>query len=259
MAGTVGDLVVLDDAVVANAAPLASPRASAIRLGVPRAYLYRDLDAELAVVVEHALEKLSAAQVQLVEADVPGIETLVEGSSFQIAAYEIARDLRAYLEAFSAPSDFEDLTARIASPDVQGLMAWVCGEDAMSERDYASGLVARQQLRKNFDDHFAGQRLDAIIFPTTQLPARPIAGSDESVELNGVRVPTFATYVRNTTPGSIAALPGISLPAGLTAAGLPVGMEIDGPERSDRQLLAVAKILEAIFGFRGQGIEHPPQ
>jgi mandelamide amidase len=44
-------------------------------------------------------------------------------------------------------------------------------------------------------------------------------------------------------------LPGISLPVGLTAGGLPVGIAIDGPENSDRQLLAVAAILEQIFAI----------
>ena len=71
----------------------------------------------------------------------------------------------------------------------------------------------------------------------------------QTVELNGEQVPTFSTYIHNTEPGSLAALPGISLPVGLTAAGLPVGIEIDGPENSDRRLLAIAATLEQIFGF----------
>jgi mandelamide amidase len=53
-------------------------------------------------------------------------------------------------------------------------------------------------------------------------------------------VPTFKTLIRNTDPGSNAGLPGISLQAGLTAEGLPVGLELDGPLGSDRHLLAVA-------------------
>ena len=54
----------------------------------------------------------------------------------------------------------------------------------------------------------------AILFPTTPLPAAPI-GDDETVLLNGQRVPTFFTYIRNTDPASNAALPGLSLPIGL--------------------------------------------
>jgi mandelamide amidase len=252
MGRKVMDLVLLDETIVADAMPLTEVPASAIRLGVPRGYFYQDLDAELAVVVDLALQKLSAAKVQLVEADIPDIGSLVAASSFQIAGFEIVRDLPAYLENYSTGVVFADLVANIASPDVQRLMAWVTGEEAVTEESYQAGLRARQQLRQNFDAYFASQKLDAIIFPTTQLPARPIAGSDEAVDLNGAQVPTFPTYVRNTTPASMAALPGISLPAGLTAAGLPVGMEIDGPEQSDRHLLAVARTLEAIFDFRSR-------
>ena len=57
--------------------------------------------------------------------------------------------------------------------------------------------------------------MEAIVFPTTPLPARPIvAGGDtgqDTVELNGKQVPTFATYIRNTDPGSNAGIPGVSL------------------------------------------------
>ena len=86
----------------------------------------------------------------------------------------------------------------------------------------------------------------AVVFPTTPLPAAPI-GDDETVELNGARVPTFPTFIRNTSPGSVAGIPGISLPAALTAAGLPLGLELDGPEGSDAALLAIAAAVEAVL------------
>jgi mandelamide amidase len=53
--------------------------------------------------------------------------------------------------------------------------------------------------------------------------------------------------IRNTDPGSNAGLPGISLPAGLTAEGLPVGLELDGALGKDRHLLAVAAAIERVL------------
>jgi mandelamide amidase len=53
--------------------------------------------------------------------------------------------------------------------------------------------------------------------------------------------------IRNTDPGSNAGLPGISLPAGLTAEGLPVGLELDGPLGTDRHLLGVAAAIERVL------------
>jgi mandelamide amidase len=67
------------------------------------------------------------------------------------------------------------------------------------------------------------------------------------VPLNGSRVPTFATFIRNTDPGSNAGIPGISLPAGFSSKNLPVGIELDGPVGSDRRLLAVAAAVEAVL------------
>jgi indoleacetamide hydrolase len=65
--------------------------------------------------------------------------------------------------------------------------------------------------------------------------------------LNGATVPTFATFIRNTGPSSVAGIPGLSLAAGLTPAGLPVGMELDAPEGSDRRLLALGLAIEAML------------
>jgi mandelamide amidase len=137
----------------------------------------------------------------------------------------------------------------VASPDVHGILQAMTDAGAVSDQAYAAALHAREQLRKNFREYFAKQQLDGIIFPTTLLPARPIASSLDTVELNGEQVPTFPIYSHNTDSASITGQPGISLPVGLTAAGLPVGMEIDGPEQSDRRLLAVAKTLESVIHF----------
>ena len=252
---TVGDLIVLDDVIVAEQTPVIDVAPGEIRLGVPRGYFYQNIDSEAAVVVEATLARLAEANVELIEMDIPEIDSLMANSAFPIAFYEVLRDLTAYLAEFNTGVSFAELTEAAASPDVKGVLGLVSGEGKTSEEVYTAAMDAREQLRKNFQAYFASERLDAIIFPTTILPARPIEGSMETVELNGEQVPTLPSYIHNTDPASIAALPGISLPVGLTVSGLPVGMEIDGPEQSDRRLLAVAKTLEGIIGFSGR----PPQ
>ena len=249
---TVGDLIVLDDVIVAEQAAIIDVLPGEIRLGVPRGYFYQNIDSEAAVVIEATLARLADAGVQLVEVDIPDIDSLMASSAFPIAFYEVLRDLTAYLAEFETGISFEELTAAAASPDVKGVLGLVSGESKTTEEVYAAAMKAREQLRKNLREYFANRQLDAIIFPTTILPARPIEGSMETVELNGQQVPTLPSYIHNTDPASIAALPGISLPVGLTVSGLPVGMEIDGPEQTDRRLLAVAKTLESIVGFSGR-------
>ena len=109
----------------------------------------------------------------------------------------------------------------------------------------------RPAMQVIYAEAFANLDLDALAFPTTKLPARPIEGSDMEVELNGAKVPTFQTYIANTDPGSNAGLPGLSIPAGLTASGLPVGIEFDGPMFTDRRLLEIGLAAEAALGFEG--------
>lgn len=252
---TVADLIVLDDVIVANQAVITDIAPDEIRLGIPRGYFYQNIDSESAVVVDATLARLADANVTLIEMDVPDIDSLMAASAFPIVFYEVLRDLTAYLAEFSTGVSFSELTAAAASADVKGVLGLVSGEGKTSEEVYAAAMDAREQLRENFQEYFASEQLDAIIFPTTILPARPIEGSMQTVELNGEQVPTLPSYIHNTDPASIAALPGISLPVGLTESGLPVGMEIDGPEQSDRRLLAVAKAIEGIIGFAGR----PPQ
>ena len=193
--------------------------------------------------------QLEDAGVALVEADPEGIEPLMSQSAFPIALYEVARDLPAYLDEFDIGLSLSDLAAAVASPDVQGIFSTLAGEGQINEESYAAALTAREDLRVVMREYFEAHNLDAMIFPTTLLPARHVEGSLQTVELNGAEVPTFPTYIHNTDPASIAALPAISLPVGLTADGLPVGIEIDGPENTDGQLLAIAAVLEQIFGY----------
>jgi mandelamide amidase len=61
-------------------------------------------------------------------------------------------------------------------------------------------------------------------------------------------VPVFDTMVRNTDPASNAGIPGLSLFAGMTPGGLPVGLEIDGPLGSDTKLLGLGLSIETIVG-----------
>jgi mandelamide amidase len=93
---------------------------------------------------------------------------------------------------------------------------------------------------------FAERGVEALIFPTTPLPASRI-GEDDTTMLCGKRVPTFSTYIRNSGPAGMVGLPSLSLPAGLTADGLPVGLELDGPPGTDLRLLGIGRAIETVL------------
>ncbi|EJE50040.1 amidase, Asp-tRNAAsn/Glu-tRNAGln amidotransferase A subunit [Acidovorax sp. CF316] len=249
MGRTVADVALLDAVITGDASLPAMPLAR-VRLGLPRP-LWAGLDASLAAVVNAALAKLRAAGATLVEVDMAQLLPLNEKMSFQIALHEPVADLPAYLAANNAPvKTVAEVAAQVASPDVQGAFGAIKA-DAFGPAYPEAMAVHRPQLQALYASTFAQGRLDALLFPTTPLPAVPMdkAKGSSTVKLNGgADADTFATFIRNTDPGSNAGIPGLSVPAGLTSAGLPVGLEIDGPVGSDRRLLAIGLEIEKVLG-----------
>jgi mandelamide amidase len=66
-------------------------------------------------------------------------------------------------------------------------------------------------------------------------------------EVNGRNYP-YTAIARNALPGPAFRAPGLSIPAGLTRDGLPVGFEIDGLPGGDDQLLRLGMGIEAVLG-----------
>jgi indoleacetamide hydrolase len=211
-----------------------------LRLGVPRAHFWQDLDPQVALAGEQALTRLREAGVELIEADLPQVAQLDQQAGFPIALYEAVRDLGAYLRTHEIEMDFAQLAQRCASPDVHGLLTSLAAGGAVPRGVWIEAVqVARPALQQRYRDYFAEHRVQALVFPTTVLPAARI-GEDETVMLRGQAVPTFATFIRNCGPASVAGIPGLSLPMGLTESGLPMGLELDAPHGHDLDLLAVA-------------------
>ena len=251
MARTVSDLVLLDSVITRDWRKVRPVDRHRIRLGVVPE-MFQNIDAETLELTERALDRLRRAGVEIVEVQMPGLTDLNNQAAFPIALFEANRDISAYLLSYGTGLTLPQLAAQIASPDVKGVFDTFVvpgAPQAIPESVYNHAVgVIRPQMQQLYADTFRNNRLDAIIFPTTPLPASPVVGSDETVELNGVRVPTFTTYIRNTDANAVAGVPGVSLPMALTKKGLPVGIEIDGPANSDRQLLGVALTLERILG-----------
>ncbi len=247
MTRSVADCALLDSVVTGSAAPTALASLKGLRLGVPRAHFWSPLDTETARLMEDVLARLKNAGAILVEADIADVGRLDNEAGFPIALYETVTDLNAYLAGHGSPLRYAELVAQCASPDVAGLLQSLHGEAAIPEAAYRHALdVLRPQLQAAYRDHFRRKQIEAVVFPTTPLPAAPI-GDDETVLLNGQPVPTFFTFIRNSSPGSVAGIPGISLPAAVTAAGLPLGIELDAAEGADARLLAIALAVESVL------------
>ena len=101
---------------------------------------------------------------------------------------------------------------------------------------YQQAQKARTLLINSYEDLFASY--DALITPVAPTPAFGLG------ENTADPVKMYLADIM-TVPPSLAGLPAMSIPAGKTSDGLPVGVQLIGQRQSDAQLLALAKSVEA--------------
>ncbi len=102
---------------------------------------------------------------------------------------------------------------------------------------YQKAQKARTLLIDQFSDLFS--RYDVLISPTAPTPAFGIGDNTSDP------VQMYLSDVM-TVPASLAGLPAISVPAGSSATGLPIGVQLIGAQRSDALLLAVARSVDEV-------------
>ena len=110
----------------------------------------------------------------------------------------------------------------------------------------AEELIASEVLRTSiyrdvcgFFDHY-----DVLLLPAAQVPPFP-AQMSWVEEINGQRMETYIDWMTVCCAISVTGLPAISVPAGFTPAGLPVGLQIVGGPRQDLALLETALAFES--------------
>ena len=248
MGREVSDVALLDAVLSGDPTAKLTPfDARGLRLGLPARHFQESLHVDVSRALESTVECLRDAGVVFVNADLPNIAEVNTAVSFPVVLYETRHALQTYLREAGLNLTLQELHDAIASPDVKELVG-LSLHGHIAPHDYQHALGSeRPRLQQIYRDYFAAHRVEAVLFATTPLPAAPIAGSDSTVVLNGARVPTFATYIRNTDPASNAGVPAISFPAVTGSGHLPLGVEIDGPYGSDRRLLAIAAALQAIL------------
>ena len=249
-ARSVGDLALFDRVVTGEPAVDTAAALGGLRLGIDRDYYFGDLDDEVAAITATALDRLRDSGAVIVEAAVPDLARLIEATTANVQLYHVPPMLTRYLEEFDTGVSFDELLGQVSEDIAAAFAQWVLpgGAGTPSEDDFiAARDVYLPELRQAMRRYFETNALDAMIFPATQVPATPI-GQDTEVTLNGRTVPFEPVISRNISPGSTSGIPGLVVPAGLTAGGLPVSLELDGPAGSDRRMLAIGMAVEALLG-----------
>jgi amidase len=108
-------------------------------------------------------------------------------------------------------------------------------------REIAAAEKKRAEVWLRFARLF--ERYDVLLTPTTAVP--PFAVEQNHPEtINGRKLANYLDWAAQTFLVSLPALPAASVPAGLTAGGLPVGLQIIGPRFAEPRLLTVAKMVQ---------------
>jgi aspartyl-tRNA(Asn)/glutamyl-tRNA(Gln) amidotransferase subunit A len=100
---------------------------------------------------------------------------------------------------------------------------------------YLKAQKVRTLIARDFEEAFT--RVDAIITPTTPTPAFRLGEKTDD---------PLAMYLADiyTVTGDLAGVPGISVPCGKTASGLPIGLQVLGKHFDESTVLRVARAVE---------------
>jgi aspartyl-tRNA(Asn)/glutamyl-tRNA(Gln) amidotransferase subunit A len=191
-----------------------------LRVGIPRAYFFDDLDDEVRASVEQAVAVIGALVEEMREnrIDLPSDRTVQLAESFAFHAENIAR----------TPELYQPETLRRIRK----------GEN-ISATEYIERRRELELERRRARDLFA--HVDLLVTPTTPIPAPAIAELKKDPE--ALR-PAELILLRNTRPFNVWGLPAISIPCGLTKSGLPIGLQIAGPPWREDLVLRLANAYE---------------
>ncbi len=195
---------------------------SKLRLGVPRAVFYDDLQPEVSACIEAALSRLAflTAGIREIPFPVDADRTVAKCESWAYHSTYVA----------SCPELYQAETLRRIR----------AGEEVT-----AAGYIAKRQelelVRRQAADFFAG--VDLVITPTVPIPAPTFA--ELAAHPDQLR-PTELILLRNTRPFNVLGLPAISIPCGTSADGRCVGLQIAGKPWDEISVLRLAHAFEQL-------------
>ncbi len=227
-----------------------------LRIGVPREYRSDGMAPEIEALWQQGLRWLREAGATIVDVSLPhtkyGLATY-----YIVAPAEASSNLARYDGVrFGARVDGADLTELYENTRAVGFGAEVrrrvlIGTYVLSAGYYDAFYLRAQKVRalilRDFTDAF--REVDALLTPTA--PTAAFA--------QGERMDDPVTMYLNdvfTVPANMAGIPGISVPAGLDAAGLPLGLQVLGKPFDEETVFAVAAAIERAAGFSAMPAIH---
>ena len=220
-----------------------------LRVGVPREYRIDGMPPEIEALWERGIEMLRDAGAEIADISLPHTKYALP-AYYIIAPAEASSNLARYDGVrYGLRVEGEDLDGMYAATRGAGFGAEVTrrvlvGTYALSAGYYDAYYLKAQRVRAAIARDFAGafERVDAILAPTAPSDAFAIGENDDD---------PIRMYLNDvfTVPSSLAGLPAISVPAGLSARGLPLGLQVIGRMFDEETVLRAGAALEAAAGF----------
>jgi aspartyl-tRNA(Asn)/glutamyl-tRNA(Gln) amidotransferase subunit A len=220
-----------------------------LRIGVPREYRSEGMPVEIEALWQQGLGWLREQGAEIVDVSLPhtkyGLATY-----YIVAPAEASSNLARYDGVrFTSRVDGGDLTEMYENTRAAGFGAEVkrrimIGTYVLSAGYYDAYYLRAQKVRalilKDFTDAFAG--VDALVTPTA--PSAAFAQGEKMDD-------PITMYLNDifTVPASMSGIPGLSVPAGLDAQGLPLGLQVLGRPFDEETVFAVGAALERAACF----------
>jgi aspartyl-tRNA(Asn)/glutamyl-tRNA(Gln) amidotransferase subunit A len=224
-----------------------------LRVGVPREYRADGMPAEIDALWEQGVAWLRDAGCEIVEVSLPHTKYALPAyyivapaeASSNLARYDGMRfGLRA-ADAKSLVDVYEQTRAEGFGAEVKRRI--LIGTYVLSHGYYDAYYLKAQKVRRRIADDFdqAFTRVDALLTPTA--PSAAFGLGENATD-------PVAMYLNDifTVTVNLAGLPGLSLPAGSDANGLPLGLQLIGRPLDEGTLFSLAGAMEQAAGFRAK-------
>jgi len=218
------------------------------RIGVLSEFFGREpVHGDVNAVVESAIGRMKSIGAEIVRVSLPNVDELTQGLS--LTSFEFKPAFNRYLASLGPSAPVKSLDEFIARGEFHpslraGLEADQRVVDGLSSVEYKTQWLRRNELRQAVMTLIAANRLDAILYPHQRRLVVPIG--EDQVDRNGV-LSNSTGFPAVTFQG------GFSAPTASAPVGVPVGIELLGPEWSEPMLLKLA------YAFQEQArVRRPP-
>ncbi len=220
-----------------------------LRVGIPAEYAVDGMNPETSALWDQGKAWLKDAGAELVDISLPHTKYALP-AYYIIAPAEASSNLARYDGVrYGQRVEGDDLTelyenTRAAGFGIEVRRRILIGTYVLSAGYYDAYYIKAQKIRALIARDFtqAYEKCDVILTPTTPGPA--FAAGEKSDD-------PIAMYLNDvlTVPASLAGLPAISVPAGLSGDGLPLGLHLIGKAFDEETMFRAAQALEDAAGF----------